>query len=256
MCLGTVCGVVPLVSAVRGVRGFGLPMGRVWFRARPDCPPPFLVPACGVGVRAGPGSRLCPALLGWVVGVCFLRFFFWLLGVPVPGLVVPVPPSPFFRASLLALFFFSWRVSACFGVPFPGWSPFLAWCCWFWLGGPPVPLLGVLSSVPSGGGGLAASGGVGGRLGCCGLFSRPPPSPPSVFFFLGGGCLFLPLPSLGWRTHWPAFSVVFRAAVGGCVLFGRVPAPWVGWAMYTLGSAPLLAGLGPGSTGWAAAPGG
>ena len=76
------------------------------------------------------------------------------------------------------------------------------------------------------------------------------------FFLGGGGCLFLPLPSLGWRTHWPAFSVVFRAAVGGCVLFGRVPAPWVGWAMYTLGSVPLLAGFGPGSAGWAAAPGG
>ena len=87
-------------------------------------------------------------------------------------------------------------------------------------------------------------------------FRAPPPSPSVGFFLGGGGCLFLPLPSLGWRTHWPAFSVVFRAAVGGCVLFGRVPAPWVGWAMYTVGSAPLLAGLGPGSAGWAAAPGG
>ena len=105
---------------------------------------------------------------------------------------------------------------------------------------------------------MAASGGVGGRLGGCGLFWPPPPLPPLFFFlfFWGGACLFLPLPSLGWRTHWPAFSVVFRAAVGGCVLFGRVPAPWVGWAMYTLGSAPILAGLGPGSAGWAAAPGG
>ena len=88
-------------------------------------------------------------------------------------------------------------------------------------------------------------------------FFRAPPLPPLLLIFLGGGaCLFLPLPSLGWRTHWPAFSVVFRAAVGGCALFGRVPAPLVGWAMYTLGSAPLLAGLGPGSAGWAAAPGG
>ena len=84
----------------------------------------------------------------------------------------------------------------------------------------------------------------------------PPPSPLPFFFLWGGACLFLPLPSLGWRTHWPAFSVVFRAAVGGCVLLSRGPAPWVGWAMYTLGSAPLPAGLGPGSAGWAAAPGG
>ena len=107
------------------------------------------------------------------------------------------------------------------------------------------------------GGGLAACGGVGGRFGGCGLFSCLFPLPPP--FFLGGGggaCLFLPLPSLGWRTHWPAFSVVFRAAVFCCVLCGRVPAPWVGWALYTVGSAPLLAGLGPGPAGLAAAPGG
>ena len=57
--------------------GFGLLLGRLWFRGRPACPPPFLVPACGVGVCVGPGSRLCPALLGWVVGVCFLRFCFF-----------------------------------------------------------------------------------------------------------------------------------------------------------------------------------
>ena len=95
-------------------------------------------------------------------------------------------------------------------------------------------------------GGLAA-------VGCFRAFS---PSP--LLFFLGGGgaCLFLPLPALGWRTHWPAFSVVFRAAVFSCVLCGHVPAPWVGWALYTVGSAPFLAGLGPGSAGWAAAPGG
>ena len=107
----------------------------------------------------------------------------------------------------------------------------------FWGGAwPPVVVLA---------GGLAA-------VGCFRAFS---PSP-LLFFGGGGACLFLPLPSLGWRTHWPAFSVVLRAAVFSCVLCGRVPAPWVGWAVYTVGSAPLLAGLGPGSAGWAAAPGG
>ena len=234
-------------------------MGRVWFRARSACPPQFPVPVCGVGVCAGLGSPLCPALLGWVVGVCFLRFSFFffalwcrLLGVPVPGPVVP--PSPFFRAGLLALFFFrgvclpflvslfpvgrcSWRGVAGFGWVVP--------LCLF--GGPVFGAFRV--------GVLAASCGVGGQFGGCGLVSRPPPSPP-CFFWGGGACLFLPLPSLGWRTQWPAFSVVFRAAVGGCVLFGRVPAPGVGWAMYTLGSAPLPAVLGPGSVGWVAAPGG
>ena len=237
--------------------GFGLLMGRVWFRGRPSCPPLFPVPACGVGVCAGPGSRLCPALLGWVVGVCFLRFFFFL-GVPVPGLVVPVPPSPFFWAGLVALSFFfflfllvsvslflvgrcSWLGVAGFGWVVPlclfGGPVFGA----FWGGGGGWPPLVVLA------GGLAA-------VGCFRAFS---PSPLRFFCFGGGGaCLFLPLPSLGWCTHWPAFSVVFRAAAFSCLLFGRVPAPWVGWAMYTVGSACLLAGLGPGSAGWAAAPGG
>ena len=116
---------------------------------------------------------------------------------------------------------------------------------------------GVLSSVSSGGGF--------GRLWWCwravwwlwAVFAPPPPLPPLFFFSGGGGGLPVPPSAFpGWRTHWPAFSVVSRAAVGGCVLFGRVPAPWVGWAMYTVGSAPLLAGLGPGSAGWAAAPGG
>ena len=79
-----------------------------------------------------------------------------------------------------------------------------------------------------------------------------PPPPPLLFFFWGGVCLFLPLPSLGWRTHWSAFHVDFRFAVGGCVLLGPAPAPWVGWVMYTLGSAPLPAGLRSGSAGWAA----
>ena len=227
-------------------------MGRVWFRARPACPPPFQVPAWGPGVRAGPGSRLCPALLGSVVGVCFLRFFF-LLGVPVLGLVVPVPPSSFFRAGLLALFF----RGVCLHVSvslFP-----VGRCSWLGVAGfgwaVPCASLGVLSSVPSGGGF--------GRLWWCwravwllwAVFAPPPPSP-LCFFFWGGRLPVPPSLSLGWRTHWPAFRVVFRAAVGGCVLFGRVPAPWVGWAMYTVGSAPLLAGLGPGSAGWAAAPGG
>ena len=223
-------------------------MGCVWFRAHPACPPLFPVPTCRVGVRAGLGFRLCPALLGGVVGVCIYFFCFFWLGVPVPGLVVPVPPSFFFGAGLLA-FFFSWCVSACFSVPFPGGPLFLACCC-------PCASLGVLSSVPSGGGVWPPQVVLASSLVAVGCFRSPPPPLSVVFFFTGGACLFLPLPSLGWRTHWPAFSVVFRAAVGGCVLFGRVPAPWVGWAMYTVGSAPLLAGSGPGSAGWAAAPGG
>ena len=220
----------------------------------------------GSGVRCG---RACWARVSAVPrppwlgcrGVFFgLLFFFCFVvsvaGCPCPGPCGPCTPIPFLSGCDAGSFFFFFVVCVCmFRCPFSrwaavpglvllvlaGWSP----CASF--GGPVFGAFLV--------GGLAASGGVRGWFGGCGLFTRPPPSPLS--FSLGGvGCLFLPLPSLGWRTHWPAFSVVFRAAVGGCVLFGRVPAPWVGWAMYTLGSAPLLAGLGPGSAGWAAAPGG
>ena len=220
---------------------------RFWFRCA--------VWACVLG----PDLGCAPPILGWVVGVWFMRFFFffalwcWLLGVPVPGLVVPVPPSPFFRAGLLALFFFVVCVCMFWG-PFSRWAavpglvlpPLAGWS--------PCASLGVLSSVPSGWGVWPPLVVLAGGLVAVGCFRAAPPPP--LFFFGGGGCLFLPLPSLGWLTHWPAFSVVFQAAVGGCVLFGHVPAPWVGWAMYTFGSAPSPAGLGPGSAGWGAAPGG
>ena len=117
---------------------------------------------------------------------------------PVLSLVVPVPPSPFFRAELLAFFF----RGVCLHVSV---SLFLVGrCSWLGVAGfgwvvPPClfrgPVFGAFLE-----GDLAASGGVGGRFGGCGLFSRPPPPPPSVFFW-GGGCLFLPLPSLvGART--------------------------------------------------------
>ena len=200
------------------------------------------VSVCVLGPGLGCAQPFLAGLSGCVFCAFVFSFFFF-----------PVPPSPFFRAGLAALFFFFFSVSVslfpvgrCYwlGVAGFGWVVPLCFC-----GG---PVFGAFW-----GGGLAASGGVGGRFGGCGLFSCLFPLPPP--FFLGGGggaCLFLPLPSLGWRTHWPAFSVVFRAAVFSCVLCGRVPAPWVGWVMYTVGSAPLFAGLGPGSAGWAAAPGG
>ena len=186
----------------------------------------FLVWLCGVGCWVSLSRALWPLsphTLSFGLG-CWLFFFCVCLHVSVSLF-------PLGRCSWLGVAGLGWVVPLCL------------------FGGPVFSAFEV--------GGLAASCGVGGWSGGCRLFSRPPPLPPCFFvFFLGGGCLFLPLPSLGWRTHWPAFSVVFRAAVGGCVLFGRVPGPWVGWAMYTLGSAPLPAGLGPGSAGWAAAPGG
>ena len=233
---------------------------------------PRLPPAVsGSGARCG---RVCwarvspvpsPSWLGcrgvffffFFFALWFFLFFFFFFFL---GFVVPVPPSPFFRAGLVALFFFFFFFF--FPCPFSPWSavsglvlpvlggwfpcasagvpPLFFFFFFFFPGGGAWPPVVVLA------GGWAA-------VGCFRAFS---PSPLLFFFFWGGACLFLPLPSLGWRTHWPVFSVVFRAAVFSCVLCGHVPAPWVGWALYTVGSAPLLAGLGPGSAGWAAAPGG
>ena len=221
---------------------------------------------CGRVCRARVSPVLSPSWLG-CQGVFFFFFFcfrfflffsfffFWALWS------LSLHPLSFGLGWWLSFFFFFFLslfpVARCYwlGVAGFGWVVRLCLC-----GGPPFFFFFFLFFFFFffWGGGLAACGGVGGWLGGCGLFSCLFPFPPPFFFFFfwGGACLFLPLPSLGWRTHWPAFSVVFRAAVFRWVLCGHVPAPWVGWALYTVGSAPLLAGLGPGSAGWAAAPGG
>ena len=189
VCLGSVFGVVPLLPAVCGVRGWALVSacfrdlcGFVHFSLAPRP----LVPVCGVGVRAGPGSRLCPALLGWVVGLCFLRFFFFFFSgcwVSLSRALWSLPPSPFFRAGLLAFFFFFLLVSVplfpvgrrfWLGVAGFGWVVPL---CLF--GGPVFGALWV--------GGLAPFCVVGGRFGGCGVFSRAPASPRFFFFFFWGG---------------------------------------------------------------------
>ena len=239
-----VCARAPLVPHLSGL---GCAVWACVLGPGLGCAPPFSVGLSGCVFFYFFLGRACLALALWCQS----------LAVPVPGLVVPAPPSPLFRAGMLALFFFVpvWCVSARFGCPSSRWAAapgfvlpvFTRWSPCAPLGGPVFRALWV--------GGLAASCGVGGQFGGCGPFSRPPP----LFFFCffrGGVYLFLPLPSLGWRTHWPAFSVVFRVAVGGCVLLGCVPAPWVGWVTYTLGSAPLPTGFGPGSACWAAAAGG
>ena len=223
----------------------------------PHLPPPFL------GGRLWRGGVLVLPLVGCAPTTSPLVLYFgalWCrsLVVPVLGLVVAVPPSLLFRAALFAVcvFFFQRGVCPCvLCVPSPVGPLPSAWCCRFWLAGPPAPLRGVLSSVPSWWGVWPPLVVLVGGVVAVRRFRAPPPLP-RKFFFRGGVCLFLPLPSLDWRTHWPAFCVVFRFAVGGCVLPSRAPAPWVGWVMYTLGSAPLPAGLGSGSAGWAVVPGG
>ena len=258
VCLGSVCDVVPLLPAVCGVRGWAL----VWACFRFPCPPPFPVPVCGVGVRAGPGSQLCPALLGWVVGVCFLRFFFGLVvsvgfflsgcWVSLSRVLWSLPPSPFFRAGQLAFFFLC--VSACFGawlgVAVFGWVVPL---CLF--GGPVFGALWV--------GGLATFCVVGERFGGCGLFSRGQPLHPPPFFFScpvagvwcgwslatpgGGSCVLLPA-----TPGWVSLPVVvggprhsWLGSVGGvavwCVVCGGGVLVGLWLVCDVVGPSPLLA---------------
>ena len=262
--LGSICGVVPLVSAICGVRGWASVSACFWdvcgFVGAPLAPRRFRFRRAVWACVLGPGLACAQSVLAGLSGCVFFFFllwfflffffFFWALWS------LSLHPLSFGLGWWLSFFFF-------FFCPFPPWSAVTGlvlpvvggWFACASAGVPPFFFFSFFFFFL--GGGLAACGGVGGWLGGCGLFSCLFPFPPPFFFFFGGGaCLFLPLPSLGWRTHWPVFSVVFRAAVFSCVLCGHVPAPWVGWAPYTVGSAPLLAGLGPGSAGWAAAPGG
>ena len=175
----------------------------MWFRGRPACPPPFPVPArCGRVCWARVSPVPSPSWLG-CRGVFFFFFFcalvFSFLFFFFSGLCGPCPSIPFlsgWAGGSLFFFFF-------FRVPFPRGPLLLAWCCPFWVGGPPVPLWGSFFFFRCLlGGGLAACGGSGGRFGGCGLFSCLFPLPPPFFFFLGGGlaCSSLCLPWAGART--------------------------------------------------------
>ena len=225
-----------------------------------SCAPRLPPAVSGSGVRFG---RACwarvsavpsPSWLG-CRGVFFALFFF--AGCPCPGPCGPCPPIPFLSGWAAGSLFFFVVCVCMFWCPFSQWAAVPGLVLPVLAGWSPRASSGVLSSVPSGGGVWPPLVVLAGVLVAVGCFRAPPPPPPSVVFFFwwGGGLPVPPSAFPGWRTHWPAFSVVFQAAVGGCVLFGRVAAPWVGWAMYTVGLMPLLAGLGPGSAGWAAAPG-
>ena len=205
-------------------------MGRVWFRARFACLPPFWAPVCGVGVRAGPGSRLCPALLGWVVGVCFLRFFFFalwcrLLGVPVPGLVV-CPPIPFLSGLAAGFFFFV--VCVCmFRCPFFRWAAVPGLVLPVLAGWSPCASLGVLSSVGSRWGVWPPFVWLSGGVVAVGCFHAPPP--PRFFFGGGAACSSLSISWAGARTVaglWCGWSLATPGG-GSCVLLPATP----GWVL-------------------------
>ena len=178
----------------------------------------------GFGVRCG---RACwawvsavprPSWLG-CRGVFFALFFLglalWcrLLGVPIPGLVVPVPPSPFLRAGLLASFFFFVVCVCMFRCPFSRWAAVPGLVLWVWLGGPPMPLWGSCLRRLLGGGF--------GRLLWCwqavwrlrAVFAPPPPPPPVFLFFLGGG---LPVPPSAFPGLAHALTRIQCGLLGCC----------------------------------------
>ena len=184
VCLGSVCGVVPLLPAVCGVHGWSLvsacfrdlcgfvrvslaPRGfrfrcAVWacvLGPALGCAPPFLAGLLGcvfffsvAGCPCPGPCGLSPHLFSFGLG-CWLFFFFFFL-----CLIVSVPLFPVGRCSWLGVAGFGWVVPLCL---FRG------------------PVFGALWV-----GGLAPFCVVGGRFGGCGLFSRGPPPPP---FFFGGG---------------------------------------------------------------------
>ena len=186
----------------------------------------------GSGVRRG---RACwarvsavphPSWLG-CRGV-FSAFFFcggscW---VSLSRALWSVPLSPFFRAGLLAFFFFVVFVSM-FRCPFSRWAAVPGLVLPVLAGWSPCASLGVLSSVPSGWGVWLFFVLLAGSLVAVGCYRAPPPP---CFFFEGGGpaCSSLCLPWAGARTVagvWCGWSLATPGG-GSCVLLRATPG-WV-----------------------------
>ena len=233
VCLGSFFGVVPLLPAVCGVHGWALVSA--CFRdlcgfARFSLAPRRFRFRCAVWACVlGPGLGCAPPCLAGLSGCVFCAFFFFFGCSPsLSRALWSLPPSLFFRAGLLAFFFF---FSACFGAPFSVGPLFLAWCCRFWLGGPPVSVWGSCLRCPLGGGF--------GPLLCCWLavwwlwrvFARPPPR--LFFFFWGGGGDYLAVPPLAFPRLALALWLVC-GVVGPSPLLAEVSVCY---------SPPLLAGF-------------
>ena len=230
VCLGSVCGVVPLLPAVCGVRGWALVSAFFWdvcgFVRVSLAPRSFRFWCAVWACVLGPCLGCAPPFLAGLSGCVFCAFFFLCSSscwVSLSRALWSVPISPFFLAGLLG-FFFLWCVSVCFGVP--------------------LCLFGVLSLVPSGSGVWPPFVLLAGCLVAVGCFRTPPL--PRLFLFLGGGgWLFLSLPSLGWRTlcGWCLVRLVPRHSWRRflCATPGQ---SWLGFAAAVGGrSPPLLAGV-------------
>ena len=213
--LGCVSACVPVLRGLRHLLTWGAVRGAVVGPGLLPCP-------ATLGLGVGACACLCvrPACTPLFLGVCGccrwwglpppLPFGFFLgrggalrcrlLVAPVLGLPVSVPLSLLFRAPLFVVCFFFPR-GVCLrvlGVHSPGGPLFTAWCCWFWPGGPPAPLWGVPSSVPSGWGGWPPLVVLVGGVVAVGRSRAPPP----LVFVLGRGSArsSLCLPWAGART--------------------------------------------------------
>ena len=223
VCLGSVCGVVPLLSAVCGVRGWALVSA--CFRVlcgfvRVSLAPRHFRFRCAVWACVlDPGLGCAPPFLAGLSGCVFCAFFFRLLGVPVPGLVVP-PPVSFLSGWTAGFFFFFVCLFRCL---FSRWAAVPGLVLPVLAGWSPCACLGVLSSVPSGWGVWPPSVVLAGGLVPVGCFRAPPP------FFFGGGGL-------------PGCSSLCLPSAGACSVAGV----WCGWSLAEVPvwySPPLLAGF-------------
>ena len=214
VCLGTVCGVVPLLPAVCGVRGWASVSACLWdvcgFVRVSLAPRRFQVRCAVWACVLGRGLGCAPPFLAGLSGCVFCAFFCGVgCGVSLSRDLWSVPPSPFLRAWLLAFFF----IYVCLHVSVPLFP--LGRCSWLGVAGfgwvVPLCLFGGAVFGAFLVGGLAAFCVVGGRFGGCGLFS-PPPLPPLFFFsfFWGGGGLPVPPSAFPGLAHalWLVCGVV------------------------------------------------
>ena len=199
VCLGTVCGVVPLVSAVCGVRGWGSVSACLWdvsdFVGGPLASRRFRFRRAVWVCVLGPGPGCAQPFLAGLSGCVFCAFFFFACSCPGP--CGPCPPIPFLSGWAGGSLFFFLLVSLSL---FP-----VGRCSWLGVAGfgwvVPLCLFGGPVFGAFWGGGF-------GRLWWCwravwrlwAVFAPFPP-PPSVFI-LGGGlaCSCLCLPWVGART--------------------------------------------------------
>ena len=200
VCLGTVCGVVPLVSAVCGVRGWGSVSACIWdvcgFVGAPLAPRRFRFRRAVWVCVLGPGLGCAQPFLAGLSGCVFCAFFFFFFWVFLSRALWSLSPHPL-------SFGLGWWLSFFFVCLF--WCPFSRWAAVTGLvlpvlgGWSPCASLGVLSSVPSGGGVWSPLVVLAGGLAAVGCFRAFSPSP--LRFFLGGGGLPVPPSAFPGLVH-------------------------------------------------------